>query len=1063
MDDIEREAFRQQKNREQEHQDALVKERMDKLASTDAMQYVKPEDYDYQSAALETDFSPSKEGGINLPIKYATNNPPMAGYDIATGNKLWDEPDVNGFGQAGFEKVRNGYINTQSGPSPEVLDGYFLLAANARENGVPVEDLELPIDGEKKNLITSAISRLDYNDQVEQKLVEANKKPLPPLAQEPPREKDITQEDLENSPEFVADAQKLYGYFKPDTDVPDNVGLTQFTVQTVAATLSNEARMAAVLLDLHTGDLDVETAKAFYRVLDDYDRLPMMAKDVLLGTFEGVITSAMTYLTAGVGKALHAAVTKTAGKMIFKEQLRKYISKNMATTAITGGGAAVDAAIWSGGEEVMRQSVAVQGGYQGGIDWNQVGTRAAWGGTAGAILGGGLGFLLTDPAQRVTGRMINDSLDALSGPDTPTAALGKQRGSAGIEPNTMEPDEDHFLNVVRGDIRPRSEESYEKYYNRQSEPVDPNRFFSRLNMAIMGDGKTPGRWEMAFDKKSTKLQDPMKIMEIMNPSKQYKGLPQISKYELDSMGIQPWLEGYAARGEKVSRDMMEEFMYARGPRLETGFTYGWSEDMPSGYPELQEIVQTRPSPQSPDDPSKSLGLETDILNSQISQKIMRNVEWDETVTDGVTEYRYRDPVTNEYKYVPAGDEPPETTVQRQVWEDIHSELRQMDRETLYQLADDMDVDVLTTQNFDSMHIGNLNNIDELDDYHEMRVFIPTNTRDQNTVAADFINKGKTYDELGEYDQKRVDRVIGLTLDGSNKDTVHYYGDTNRMAAVRMNTTYDINNNKILFINELQSDSAQMHMRMAPEAERALTHQDRADAMISVVDKMSEINPRGADEYASMIDMVNKGEMTVGELDNQVKRSIDALKSKATVAKNNKQDDLAKQFAQQAYELRDAHDAAAQVLLDKSKIQSYQPMMGGWREAMMTQIIDHAIRQGYDGIAFPNTTRQVGAIQGWTGNQQGGEGVVKMYSDILPNMMNKKSFKKIHGTRGVEQGELYNFDGIKLDDQDMFNMMYLGGEANKKGKLAKPIYSIGVMSTAAGVVQMPQGEDDGENL
>lgn len=376
--------------RVQRDADMKAKENMNKLyENTELVIDITPDRYDFEAAAYETDFSEAPDGGITLPNKYRKAVPPLAGYDLYTGEHVFDLPDIYGFGRTGFEKIRNGGMNTIYGADEGTLDGSIMLAIHAHQNGVPISELDLPLTPMQKDVVTTVASGADlfittenaFASMIQQDFAGQEGAAVGQIESEGT----LTREQLSQSPEFLDAAERIRAYLDPDGEMMAPEQLTNAVVQEMAMLMINEVKLASIITDAHLGQLDMETAQAYLYILDQYDRVSMFDREVILGSIGGVITSPLMWVSGGVGGLAAKSASKAAAVQALRQSLQTYV-------AAAAGGAAggLELGTFMGVENVARQSMQVAAGAREEISAGEAVAATAAGGLTGVVLGGGL-------------------------------------------------------------------------------------------------------------------------------------------------------------------------------------------------------------------------------------------------------------------------------------------------------------------------------------------------------------------------------------------------------------------------------------------------------------------------------------------------------------------------------------------------------------------------------------------------------------------------------------------------------------------------------------------------
>jgi len=121
-----------------------------------------------------------------------------------------------------------------------------------------------------------------------------------------------------------------------------------------------------------------EYARNFLDMMDNYDRLNT-DWGVAGQTAQAMLTDPTNLASFGT-----AAAVKTIGGKIAQARLRKW----MEHAIMAGAAGMVEGAVYSGGTDAVKQSVAVDAGVQDSMDYGRVAGATAIGAVGGAVLGG---------------------------------------------------------------------------------------------------------------------------------------------------------------------------------------------------------------------------------------------------------------------------------------------------------------------------------------------------------------------------------------------------------------------------------------------------------------------------------------------------------------------------------------------------------------------------------------------------------------------------------------------------------------------------------------------------
>ena len=218
---------------------------------------------------------------------------------------------------------------------------------------------------------------------------------------------------------------------------------------------------------------------------------------------------------------------------------------------------------------------------------------------------------------------------------------------------------------------------------------------------------------------------------------------------------------------------------------------------------------------------------------------------------------------------------------------------------------------------------------------------------------------------------------------------HFKGEVpsgeNLIAHARFNDRI-INDKKILFIEEIQSDLHQLgrkrgYKKNRSEAERGKLLADQvviSDKIKAVQDKMFVIKEEPS--YNTVYVLDGKGELveTFGN-NNQIKNVNVKANAAARADELNQQAGYTaelKKLQDEAYEIRQQFDPILGV--------ADAPFKKNWYELTMKRLIKYAIDNGYDGVAFTSGNMQKSRYMG----MDNPEGLAQFYDNTLTKFTNK---------------------------------------------------------------------------
>lgn len=974
------------------------------------------------------------------------------------------------------------------------------------------EGLELP-DEFTPEEITSAVNvdalTPEQAAEVGQATALAERAARIPAAEDSER---ITREDLAADEQWLNASRVLWDYFGGGDQYPDDDKGTNAMVRQLSMLHWNEVEMGLLLKDLAQDNMGPEEAEALYYALNVYERLPWNDLQVWAGGASGFVQSPLLWAGAGFGKAAYQAAGKTAAMQTVKRLLQRKISeqgvRSLGVTASGAGVGGAGGAGWMASEEMMQQLTARNVGAQEGINMRRVAGMSAIGGVAGTVLGGALsGVLSPSVVNRVknrfgaggtpVGRIIRDQVEEAVG----HPRYGSDDAVKGLQ-DMATPDGDrvqYLTAVARGDVRPRGAD--------MGFPLDEG-FYSRAQVNIQrnveriyGDSDTIDPQELLDHilpqpagikgKEAARFGD----WAAGNPN---LDIPPLSLGEVQSMGLDSWLSNKAAAGEAVSQRELSAFMYARQPDLRVGMTYLDARAFMDGTPPNIYITK---------DSVKPRDLADSIVQLPFTDKLIRNMPIEESVNaEGTPIVRWTDPFTGEEKEIINGTpDMAVATTASNLGRMLKTNLSDSD---LIRLAQDLDESLLLTDPVPpggafvdedgmvgEMDFGiamsdpqfpegapktwsdmTLGPPELLDNYTEMRLFIPSRSNDVNNISADRFNL--PYDELSPEDKQWVDLASEYTLDSATfNESAHYPLENNRLVSIRMQDVYNDAGDRYVMAAEIQSDLRASSLRHAPE------RQVDADANAGAIDTfrgelveylesfgitstgfdVGEVASQGIDEVSVLIDdLVNLDsfEASLKHIASLEEAFIDTIK--ASAAGPDQPLSTAVPAARKAF--RAAYDNLRDNWLQARYPEGYQPMTQTYREAAISQMVQHAATRGYRGISFPSTAEQVAEIEKWSDYDRSrwSQGVIDLYTKWIPAYLKKKSVRKRLGI--VDDGTTIPLtsEGEQVSSQAVSYYTIDPEKARASADNMRPLFSVGAIGAPGAMQLMEQDSAETTN-
>jgi hypothetical protein len=204
-----------------------------------------------------------------------------------------------------------------------------------------------------------------------------------------------TQEEaIAADPAFVAAARKLRERFKDnwETGIPpedaSDAQMAEWAIGRMGQFNWNLTQTATDAFNLK--DWSKEDIEAFVYIMDEYEKLPNFTWSGTGRAAKGIVTDPTSYLGIGLLARLFGVVGKEAGKGVVRELLKKGVSEQTANRLIQAGKilgtAAIEGGLYSGSDDLLRQSIEINADRQDELDWGRALVSSAYGVAAGPAI-----------------------------------------------------------------------------------------------------------------------------------------------------------------------------------------------------------------------------------------------------------------------------------------------------------------------------------------------------------------------------------------------------------------------------------------------------------------------------------------------------------------------------------------------------------------------------------------------------------------------------------------------------------------------------------------------------
>lgn len=331
------------------------------------------------------------------------NKRTVRGVDLANGTKHWNLGDSNIEGvdhhiNKGVEILRESTNSATDGPSTDAIRGVAHIAQSIQLEGGDFNELKrsaeaINISDERLKLGWNAAARAGIQQQAEVAFVSPVEEPeVASLPAEPIQ--DLNTSDLVNERLWIESAKFIWDKENASefTGSPEELSewalneMSNFNWRIAGAPGVNGSSMAYYATQAALNG--EEYAKNLLSLIEMYDRVNTDL-GIVKRSVGALLTDPTTYAGLGFGKVgVHIA------SRVAKNRMKQFLIK--AGTIGAGEGA-----MFAGGENLARQSVAVDAGAQEEISAGEVAASAGIGAGAGAVLGPVVGSALSPYAMKM--------------------------------------------------------------------------------------------------------------------------------------------------------------------------------------------------------------------------------------------------------------------------------------------------------------------------------------------------------------------------------------------------------------------------------------------------------------------------------------------------------------------------------------------------------------------------------------------------------------------------------------------------------------------------------------
>jgi hypothetical protein len=290
------------------------------------------------------------------------------------------------------------------------------------------------------------------------------------------------EEALAADPQFIASARRMQQRMAGNAEFgmpPENATdqqMAEWAISRMGQFNWNLTTLATDAFDV--SNWSAEDVEAFVYVMDSYEKLPNFTWSGTGRAVKGVLTDPTTYVGVGILGRLFGVVGKETAKGVLKKLVARGVKEETAKRIVQAGvltsAAAIEGAIYTGSDDLLRQSVEISAERQEELDYLRAGKSAGFGAIAGPLLLlGGYGGLKAMKAgydgmvnfkkSKASGDVISESteeiLDEAGDAATSTASTTQtkiataledaEKGRIGDDPVTPKQELDEGVDVER--------------------------------------------------------------------------------------------------------------------------------------------------------------------------------------------------------------------------------------------------------------------------------------------------------------------------------------------------------------------------------------------------------------------------------------------------------------------------------------------------------------------------------------------------------------------------------------------------------------------------------------
>lgn len=200
-----------------------------------------------------------------------------------------------------------------------------------------------------------------------------------------------SEEALASDPRFISSARRMAERMRGNAEFglpPEGASdaeLADWAIQRMGQFNWNLTTMATDAFDISSWD--AEDIESFVYIMDSYENLPNFTWSGTGRAVKGVLSDPTTYLGIGVLGRLFGITGKESGQAILRQLVKKGVkeetAKKIVQRSVLLSGAAIEGGLYTGADDILRQSVDVSAGRQDEIDYVQTAKSAGFGMLAG--------------------------------------------------------------------------------------------------------------------------------------------------------------------------------------------------------------------------------------------------------------------------------------------------------------------------------------------------------------------------------------------------------------------------------------------------------------------------------------------------------------------------------------------------------------------------------------------------------------------------------------------------------------------------------------------------------